>query len=59
MLHLHPVMVLAILTISEHFFGIWGLLLGCPIMVYIIRFVIFDDGIPGVIEPIRRKPAHA
>jgi predicted PurR-regulated permease PerM len=52
-------MVLAILTISEHFFGIWGLLLGCPIMVYIIRFVIFDDGIPGVIEPIRRKPAHA
>jgi len=55
MLHLHPVMVLAILTISEHFFGIWGLLLGCPVMVYIIRFVIFDDGIPGLIEPIRRK----
>jgi predicted PurR-regulated permease PerM len=57
MLHLHPVMVLATLTISEHFFGIWGLLLGCPVMVYIIRFVIFDDGIPGLIEPIRRKTA--
>lgn len=59
MLHLHPVMVLAILTISEHFFGIWGLLLGCPVMVYIIRFVIFDDGIPGLIEPIQRKMANA
>jgi predicted PurR-regulated permease PerM len=24
--HLHPVMVLVILAIGEHFFGIWGLL---------------------------------
>jgi predicted PurR-regulated permease PerM len=40
MLHLHPVLVLAILAIGERFFGVWGLLLGCPIVVYIIRYVI-------------------
>ena len=55
MLHLHPVLVLAILTIGEHFFGVWGLLLGVPVMVYIIRFVILDEGIPGLIEPIRKR----
>ena len=53
MLHLHPVLVLAVLAIGEHFFGVWGLLLGVPITVYFIRFVIFDDGIPGFIEPQR------
>jgi predicted PurR-regulated permease PerM len=50
MLHLHPVLVLTILAISEHFFGIWGLLLGVPVSVYIIRFVILQQGIPGLIE---------
>lgn len=52
MLHLHPVMVLAVLAISEHFFGVWGLLLGVPVIVYIIRFLILNEGIPGFIEPI-------
>lgn len=50
MLHLHPVLVLAILAICEHFFGVWGLLLGVPVFVYIIRFVILQEGIPGFIE---------
>lgn len=59
MLHLHPVLVLAILAIGEHFFGVWGLLLGVPVMVYIIRFVILDEGIPGLIEPIRRQKVAA
>ncbi len=45
-LHLHPVLVLAILAIGEHFFGIWGLLLGVPVVVYIIRIVIFNEGLP-------------
>jgi predicted PurR-regulated permease PerM len=40
MLHLHPVLVLAILAVAERFFGIWGLLLGVPVVVYIIRYVI-------------------
>ncbi len=53
-MHLHPVLVLAVLAIGEHFFGIWGLLLGTPVVVYIIRFVILDEGIPGLIEPIRK-----
>ena len=50
MLHLHPVLVLAVLAVGEHFFGVWGLLLGVPVAVYIIRFVILDEGIPGFIE---------
>lgn len=45
-LHLHPVLVLAILAIGEHFFGVWGLLLGVPVMVYIIRLVILNEGLP-------------
>ena len=54
MLHLHPVMVLAVLAIGEHFFGVWGLLMGVPITVYVIRCVILDTGIPGLIEPRTR-----
>jgi predicted PurR-regulated permease PerM len=50
MLHLHPVLVLTILAVCEHFFGVWGLLLGVPVVVYIIRFVILQEGIPGFIE---------
>lgn len=56
MLHLHPVIVLTVLAIGEHFFGVWGLLLGVPVTVYILRFVILDEGIPGFLEPIRHAP---
>jgi predicted PurR-regulated permease PerM len=45
-LHLHPVLVLVILALGEHFFGAWGLLLGLPVAVYIIRIVILDEGLP-------------
>lgn len=51
MLHLHPVFVLAVLAVGEHFFGVWGLLLGVPVAVYIIRFAILNEGIPGLIQP--------
>ncbi|MEM7231140.1 MAG: AI-2E family transporter [Planctomycetota bacterium] len=50
MLHLHPVFVLAVLALGEHFFGVWGLLLGVPVTVYVVRFVILREGIPGFIE---------
>jgi predicted PurR-regulated permease PerM len=50
MLHLHPVLVLTILAVCEHFFGVWGLLLGVPVVVYVIRFVILQEGIPGFID---------
>jgi len=52
MLHLHPVAVLAVLAIGEHFFGVWGLLLGVPVAVYIFRCVILNESIPGLIEPL-------
>jgi predicted PurR-regulated permease PerM len=45
MLKLHPLLVLVILLVGEHFFGVWGLLLGVPISVYIFRFLILRD--PG------------
>ncbi len=50
-LHLQPVMVLAILAIGEHLFGIWGLLLGVPVAVYIMRVVVLNEPIPGIYEP--------
>ncbi|MGH7378555.1 MAG: AI-2E family transporter, partial [Candidatus Methylomirabilales bacterium] len=63
MLHLHPVMVLGILAVGEYFFHVWGLLLGVPVAVYIIRHVILaENGQPepggGVRpEPPREAPA--
>ena len=43
-----PVMVMVILTIAEHFFGMWGLLLGVPVAIYLIRVVLLGQGIPGI-----------
>jgi predicted PurR-regulated permease PerM len=57
MLHLHPVMVLAVLAVGEHFFGVWGLLLSVPVTVYILRCVILNEEIPGLIEPARLAAA--
>ena len=51
--HLHPVMVIAILLVAEHFFGMWGLILGVPVAIYIIRVVILNSPIPGIYEPGR------
>ena len=55
MLHLHPVIVLTVLAVGEHFFKVWGLLLAVPVTVYIIRCVILNEEIPGLIEqePLR------
>jgi predicted PurR-regulated permease PerM len=50
-LHLHPVLVLAVLVVGEHLFGIWGLLLGVPLAVYAIHVAILAERIPGVYEP--------
>jgi predicted PurR-regulated permease PerM len=48
MLKLHPLLVLVILFVGEHFFGIWGLLLGVPVCVYIFRYVILKKTeLPG------------
>jgi hypothetical protein len=49
--HLHPVLVIAILLVAEKFFGMWGLVLGVPVAIYIIRVVILRSPIPGIYEP--------
>ena len=39
-LRMHPVVILAILLVAEHLFGIWGLLLGVPIAAFIRDYVL-------------------
>ena len=55
--HLHPVVVIVILLVAEKFFGMWGLVLGVPVAIYIIRVVILDAPIPGIYEPVRAEDA--
>lgn len=43
-LHLHPFVVLVVLYIAEHSYGIPGLLLAVPVAVYLIRTVMREDG---------------
>jgi predicted PurR-regulated permease PerM len=45
-LKIHPLLVLTILFVGEHFFGIWGLLLGVPVCVYVFRYAILDMPFP-------------
>ena len=47
---MHPVLVMATLTIAEHFFGMWGLLLGVPVAIYLIRVVLLGKDIPGITD---------
>ena len=49
--HLHPVLVIGILLVAEHFFGMWGLILGVPVAIYIIRVVVLNSPVPGVYDP--------
>jgi predicted PurR-regulated permease PerM len=43
-LNLHTLVVLIVLTLGGHYFGVWGLLLGVPIAVFVIRDVILREG---------------
>ncbi len=58
MLHLHPVMVLGILAVGEYFFGVWGLLLGVPVAVYIFRCVILGEELDFARPGARVRPAQ-
>jgi len=42
-LKLNPVVVLIILFVGHHFFGLWGMLLGVPVTYYVLHYVI---GVP-------------
>lgn len=39
-LHLNPVMVLIILYVGHHAFGVWGMVLGVPVVHYVIHDVL-------------------
>jgi len=39
-LRLHPLLVLVVLLVAEHVFGVWGLLLGVPVTAFVLKFVI-------------------
>lgn len=39
-MHMNPVLVLIVLTIGGKLFGVWGLLLGIPVMNYVFRHAI-------------------
>lgn len=41
--HAHPLLVLILLLVGEHFFGVWGLLLAVPVGLYLIRFVFLGE----------------
>jgi predicted PurR-regulated permease PerM len=38
-LRMNPVLVLAILVISNHLFGVWGLILGVPVVNYLVHVI--------------------
>lgn len=50
-MHMNPVLVLIVLTIGGKLFGVWGLLLGIPIMNYVFRHAIRR-------QPVPDAPAH-
>ena len=39
-MHMNPVLVLIVLTIGGKLFGVWGLLLGIPVVNYVFRHAI-------------------
>jgi len=54
---INPVLILIILYIGHTLFGLWGVLLGVPVSVYIYRYIILariTDRNPG--EPARPEP---
>lgn len=43
-LHLHPFMVLVVLYVAEHSYGIPGLLMAVPVAVYLLRTIMHEEG---------------
>lgn len=41
-MELHPLIVLVVLLLGEHFFGIWGLLMAVPVTRYLYYDVLFE-----------------
>lgn len=51
LLHIHPLIVLVVLLVAEHFFGVWGLLLGVPVAYYVFNRFIQGEKDRAVAEP--------
>jgi hypothetical protein len=56
LMELHPVLIIAVLPVAQYFFGIWGLILATPVMVYVIYEVILGRGLPGTEETDEAPP---
>lgn len=41
-MELHPLIVLIVLLLGEHFFGVWGLLMAVPVTRYVYYDLLFD-----------------
>lgn len=52
-LKLNPVLVLIILFVGHHFFGLWGMLLGVPVTYYFLHYVF---GVPMEFADERTAP---
>jgi predicted PurR-regulated permease PerM len=52
-MHMHPVLVLVILVVAEHLFGLWGLLLGVPVCFYLYHHWIKGDSLEIAAMPMR------
>lgn len=50
MMHLHPVLIVVVLLLAHHFFGLWGLILGVPVTVYLVRHVILNEPVTALAE---------
>jgi predicted PurR-regulated permease PerM len=46
-LHLHPFLVLVVLYVAEHLYGIAGLLMAVPVSVYLLRSLVLGQTIGG------------
>ena len=59
---MNPIIVLGILLFSEHYFGVWGLVLGVPICYYLFHYVLKEvirkKEEPGA-APLAAGPAPA
>lgn len=59
-MHLNPVLVLIILYIGHHLFGVWGMLLGVPVTYYLLHDVfdvrMSEQKASSAAEPVVKDP---
>ena len=51
---LHPLVVLVVLYVGEHLFGLWGLILGVPMATYVWRHLVRGEA-EFVVDPRRKQ----